>query len=90
MKERADSFFPLRGRICIAKEASKRIVSDLLATAGGGGAGIGNTGSTSDDVTGDFYHHYRAGTMDDEDDEGDAEHSPTIVRGSGRLEDDTF
>ncbi|EED21615.1 conserved hypothetical protein [Talaromyces stipitatus ATCC 10500] len=59
-----------------AKEASKRIVSDLLATAGGG------TGTTSDDMTDDFYNKYRA--------VADEEHSPTVVRSGGRLEDDTF
>ncbi|QGA15325.1 hypothetical protein EYB26_002982 [Talaromyces marneffei] len=59
-----------------AKEASKRIVSDLLATAGG-------TGTTSDDMTEDFYNRYRAGVDEDE-------HSPTVVRSGGRLEDDTF
>ncbi|PCH07296.1 DASH complex, subunit Ask1 [Penicillium occitanis (nom. inval.)] len=59
-----------------AKEASKRIVSDLLATAGG-------TGTTADDMTEDFYNRYRAGAEEDE-------HSPTVVRSGGRLEDDTF
>jgi DASH complex subunit ASK1 len=51
-------------------------VSDLLATAGG-------TGTTVDDMTEDFYNRYRAGTEEDE-------HSPTVVRSGGRLEDDTF
>jgi DASH complex subunit ASK1 len=51
-------------------------VSDLLATAGG-------TGTTADDMTEDFYNRYRAGAEEDE-------HSPTVVRSGGRLEDDTF
>ena len=51
-------------------------MSDLLATAGG-------TGTTSDDMTEEFYHRYRAGADEDE-------HSPTVVRSGGRLEDDTF
>lgn len=51
-------------------------MSDLLATAGG-------TGTTADDMTDDFYGKYRAGAEEDE-------HSPTVVRSGGRLEDDTF
>lgn len=51
-------------------------MSDLLATAGG-------TGTTADDMTDDFYSKYRAGAEEDE-------HSPTVVRSGGRLEDDTF
>lgn len=60
----------------IAKEASKRIVSDLLATAGG-------TGTTmDDDMTGEYYNNkYR---VDEE------EYSPTVVRSGGKLEDETF
>lgn len=52
-------------------------MSDLLATAGG-------TGTTADDdMTEDFYNRYRAGAEEDE-------HSPTVVRSGGQLEDDTF
>lgn len=51
-------------------------MSGLLATAGG-------TGTTADDMTEEFYNRYRAGAEEDE-------HSPTVVRSGGRLEDDTF
>jgi DASH complex subunit ASK1 len=69
---RADLLLPFT-----AKEASKRIVSDLLATAGG-----------ADDLTDDrfdlegdnFAYGHEAGE----------EHSPTVVRGAATLEDDTF
>lgn len=46
----------------IAKEASKRIVTDLLATAG------------ADDITDDL----------------DDDQSPSVVRRTEKLEDDTF
>ncbi|KAH8698410.1 DASH complex subunit Ask1-domain-containing protein [Talaromyces proteolyticus] len=58
-----------------AKEASKRIVEDLLATAGG-------TGTTADDLTGGYEVPHRTGE--------DEEYSPTVVRSGARLEDDTF
>lgn len=36
-------------------------------------------------MTEDFYNRYRRAGAEEED-----EHSPTVVRSGGRLEDDTF
>ncbi|CRG89724.1 DASH complex subunit ASK1 [Talaromyces islandicus] len=59
-----------------AKEASKRIVSDLLATAGGG---------DEDDDESYAQHRYYYQTPG-----GDEAYSPTVVRSGARIEDDTF
>lgn len=75
-----------------AKEASKRIVSDLLATAGGDGHSSSSAINEDEEVYDDsvelaghsYYSKYGGGAP------GGEEHSPTIVRSGGRLEDDTF
>lgn len=63
-------------RLCAlpAKEASKRIVSDILATAGGG-----------TDLTDEYYGYGLEGRQREEE-----EHSPTVIQRSRDLADETF
>ncbi|QKX62365.1 uncharacterized protein TRUGW13939_09524 [Talaromyces rugulosus] len=71
-----------------AKEASKRIVSDLLATAGGGGSNEDDDDDDDENYADQSYakHQYYQ-TPGGGDDEG---YSPTLVRSGARIEDDTF
>lgn len=71
-----------------AREASRRIVQDLLFSAGGAGAGGGGVGGAGEDLTGASLEEDEYEIDFGEEDEDEGEVSPSLVR--ARVGDDTF